>query len=221
MLPGGAGDIGLTPSGKITHGHNMVVRTRALWNAKGYAVLIVDTVAHANLRGLRSAPAYAKYIAQWVAEAHRLQKGPVFLMGTSQGSIAAVNGAAHAPEGSVAGVVLTESVSVLGHSGETVFSAQPERIKIPVLIVANQQDRCFVAPPQMAERIAAAMVASPDVRVATVSGGTSSAASANACGSLTPHGYYGIEQQVVDIISPWLDAHAGRSPSPRAPFPNN
>jgi hypothetical protein len=28
-----------------------------------------------------------------------------------------------------------------------------------------------------------------------------------ACGSLTPHGYYGIEAQVIDIIARWLDAH--------------
>lgn len=28
-----------------------------------------------------------------------------------------------------------------------------------------------------------------------------------ACGSLTPHGYHGIEAQVIDIIARWLDAH--------------
>ncbi len=29
------------------------------------------------------------------------------------------------------------------------------------------------------------------------------------CGSLTPHGYYGIESQVVDAISEWIGAHGG------------
>ena len=53
-------------------------------------------------------------------------------------------------------------------------------------------------------RIATAMTNSPDVKVETVSGGTTK--SAKACGSRTPHGYYGIEDRVVDLISKWMDA---------------
>jgi hypothetical protein len=26
-------------------------------------------------------------------------------------------------------------------------------------------------------------------------------------GSLTPHGYYGIETQVIDVIAQWIDSH--------------
>lgn len=129
---------------------------------------------------------------------------PVFLLGTSQGSIAAVNGAAHAAAGTLAGVVLTESVSVMGGSHETVFSASPEQVRVPALIVANTDDLCDVAPPAMAPRIAAAMTNSPNVEVETVSGGSTK--SKKACGSLTPHGYYGIEAPVVDLIGRWMDA---------------
>nr|WP_206364850.1 hypothetical protein [Sphingomonas populi] len=133
--------------------------------------------------------------------------GPVFLPGTSQGSIAAMNGAAHAPAGSIAGVVLTESVSVMGGSGETVFDASPERVRVPALIVANRDDRCDVAPPGAAPKIAAAMTASRDVRVLMVAGGVTR--SAKDCGSLTPHGYYGIEDVVVGKISGWMEANGG------------
>ena len=129
----------------------------------------------------------------------------MFLLGTSQGSIAAMNGAAHAAPGSIAGVVLTESVSVPGGSGETVFDADPQRVRAPALVVANRDDRCDVAPPQAAPRIAAAMTGSRDVRVLTVSGGVTR--SDNNCGSLTPHGYDGIEGPVVDAISRWMEAH--------------
>lgn len=204
MLPGGAGDIGLERDGDIRHDHNFVVRTRALWNRHGYAVVIPDTIDRANLRGARSSPSYARLIETLVDFANRDVARPVFLLGTSQGSIAAMNGAAHAPMGSIAGVVLTESVSVMGGSGETVFSADPERVRVPALVVANRDDRCDVAPPQAARRIAAAMTASPNVRVAFVSGGISR--SATTCGSLTPHGYYGIEDQVVATIAQWMDA---------------
>ncbi|WP_256326100.1 alpha/beta hydrolase [Sphingomonas sp. NFR15] len=205
MLPGGAGDVGLERDGDIRHGDNFVVRTRALWARRGYAVLIPDTIDRANLRGVRSSPGYARLVGDLVGFAHRQVAGPVFLLGTSQGAIAAMNGAAHAPAGSIAGVVLTESVSVRGGSGETVFDASPERVRAPALIVANRDDRCDVAPPQAAPRIAAAMKASRDVRVLMVSGGVTR--SAKACGSLTPHGYYGIEDAVVAKIGAWIGAH--------------
>lgn len=206
MLPGGAGDIGITRDGRLTHGDNFVVRTRALWNAKGYGVLIPDALASDTMRGRRSSPGYARVIGDLVALAHRQGTGPVFLLGTSQGSIAAMNGAAHAAPGSVAGVVLTESVSVMGGSHETVFDADPAQVTIPTLIVANRDDRCNVAPPADAPRIAAAMTHSTEVKVLTVSGGVRR--SQKDCGSLTPHGYYGIEDKVVDAIARWLDAHA-------------
>ncbi|MFW7269897.1 alpha/beta hydrolase [Gluconacetobacter sp. Hr-1-5] len=206
MLPGGTGDIGLQEDGRIGHGDNFVVRTRDLWNKRGYAVLIPDTINHANLRGRRSSSAYARLVEELAAFAHQPKSGPVFLLGTSQGSIAAVNAAAHALPGSIAGVVLTESVSVVGGSGETVFSATPQLVRAPVLVVVNRDDLCNVAPPKSARQIAASMTASKDVRVLTVWGGTTR--SKKNCGSLTPHGYFRIENKVVDAISRWLDTHS-------------
>jgi len=76
---------------------------------------------------------------------------------------------------------------------------------VPTLIVANRADRCDVAPPDDAPRIAAAIKNSPDVHVEFVDGGV--ARSPRACGSLTPHGYYGIETGVIDTIAQWIDRH--------------
>jgi hypothetical protein len=206
MLPGGGGDIGAGRDGDVRHDDNFVVRTRALWVARGYAVLIPDTIDHANLRGVRSSPGYGRLVDGLIGFAHTQARGPVFLLGTSQGSIAAMNGAAHAAPGSIAGVVLTESVSRMGASGETVFSTDLQDVTAPALVVANRDDACDVAPPEDAPRIAAAMTHSPDVRVLAVAGGITK--SIKACGSLTPHGYFGIEMSVVEQISQWMRAHA-------------
>lgn len=205
MLPGGAGDVGIERDGDLKRGHNFVVRTRAAWNARGYAVLIPDTISGENLRGIRSSPGYAQLIEDIVRFAHGQARAPIFLLGTSQGSIAAMNGAAHAAPGIINGVILTESVSVMGGSGETVFDAGPDKVRVPALVVANRDDRCNVAPPGNATKIAAAMTASPDVRVLFVSGGNDH--DGNDCGSLSPHGYYGIEPKVVADITSWMDAH--------------
>jgi hypothetical protein len=204
MLPGGAGDIGIERTGDVRHDDNFVVRTRNLWVARGYAVLIPDTVDGDNLRGLRSSPAYAALVGELVGFAHTKSSVPVFLLGTSQGSIAAMNGAAHLPAAQLAGVVLTESVSRQGGSHETVFQASPQDVRVPALVVANHDDRCAVAPPEDAPRIVAAMSHSAQARVLYVNGDTSQ--SSKACGSLTPHGYYGIEPMVVDRIADWMDA---------------
>jgi hypothetical protein len=208
MLPGGAGDVGIRRNGDVRHDDNFVVRTRELWVSRGFAVLIPDAVDNDNLRGMRSSPVYAALIGDLVQFAHQQSATPVFLLGTSQGSIAAMNGAAHIDPAQLAGVVLTESVSVLGGSHETVFQADPKDVRVPALVVANQDDRCDVAPPGNASRIAAAMSASPSVKVIQVSGGIQH--SSNACGSLTPHGYYGIEAQVVDAIAGWMARQLSR-----------
>ncbi|MBF7015699.1 alpha/beta hydrolase [Novosphingobium sp. HR1a] len=205
MLPGGAGNVGIERDGDLKRDHNFVIRTRAAWNARGYAVLIPDTIADQNLRGVRSSPSYGQLVEDLVRFAHGQVRAPVFLLGTSQGSIAAMNGAAHATPGSINGVVLTESVSVMGGSGETVLDADPGRVRVPALVVANRDDHCNVAPPANAPKIGAAMTASPDVRVLLVSGGIDR--DGNDCGSLSPHGYYGIEPKVVGDIADWMDAH--------------
>jgi pimeloyl-ACP methyl ester carboxylesterase len=202
MLPGGAGDVGLTRDGDVRHDKNFVVRTRQAWAARGYAVLIPDWIGHESLRGKRSSPDYFAIIEALIEYAHKQSAAPIFLLGTSQGSIAAANGAAHAKPGSIAGVILTESVSVMGGSHETVFDAGLSDIRVPALIVANRDDRCRVAPPEDAAKIAAAITHAPDVRVEEVSGGIDK--SGNACGSLSPHGYYGIEDKVISMTDAWI-----------------
>ncbi len=154
MLPGGSGDLDETRNGDIRHHENFVVRTRA---PVGGAWLCGSDPRHDRPREPARPAQFACLCPprRWPRRlCPRQARGPVYLLGTSQGSIAAMNGAAHARPGAVAGVVLTESVSILGHSGETVFSAAPQDVRVPALVVANRQDRCDVAPPQEAPRIA-------------------------------------------------------------------
>ena len=205
MLPGGTGRIGLDPGGNIRHGANFLVRTRESWIRRGFAVLIPDSPGGRNLRGHRHGHEYGAVLTFLVSLARHETGMPVFLVGTSQGTIAAINGAAHAHPGALAGIVLTESVSVAGHlSTATVFDADPAAVRVPVLIVANRRDHCPVAPSTMAPRIAGSLTAAPSVTLRFVDGGRSQT---GRCGSLSPHGYDGIEPRVEALITAWLDAH--------------
>lgn len=202
MLPGGAGDIGIAGDGSLRHGDNFLVRTRARFAALGFAVLIPDAAGTRSLRGRRSTPAYGGIVAALVRAAGQMSGRPVFLLGTSQGAIAAVNGAAHMAKGTIAGLVLTESVSRRGGSGETVFDADPAAVTAPVLIIANDDDACPVAPPADAARIARSLKSAADVQVVHASGGLKVGQD---CGSRSPHGYWGMDEQVVGLIADWID----------------
>ncbi|WP_222105729.1 alpha/beta hydrolase [Paraburkholderia sp. BCC1885] len=205
MFSGGADDIGIEKDGVIRHGDNFVVRSRDLWTAKGYGVVLVDAIDHQSMRGKRSTDAYAAVTREVVAFAHEQADAPVWVMGTSQGSIAAMNAASHARGEELAGVILTESVSILGASHETVFDAHPEDVHVPALVVANKDDRCKVAPPSMADAIAHSM---RNTRATVLFEQGGEVRSSNECASLSPHGYYGIEDKVVNDIAEWM-AHVG------------
>ncbi|MEP9351086.1 alpha/beta fold hydrolase [Xanthobacter sp. KR7-225] len=215
MLPGGAGNVGIRPDGTLARGDNFLVRTRAQFAARGFAVLIPDAAGTGNLRGRRRTPAYGDVVRALAAFAGKQTGRPVFLVGTSQGAIAAANGAARAPAGQmtgqitgeVAGLVLTEAVSVLGGSRESVYDADLAAVRVPVLILANRDDACPVSPPAQAPKIAAALSGAPSVTVEEVAGGRPG----KPCGALSPHGYLGIEDEVVGLISAWIDARLAAS----------
>ena len=183
MLPGGTGKVGIDRDGVIAHRDNFVVRTPLPWTARGYAVLIPDAVGGADPRGVRSSQAYGVLVGRMVDCARRLASLPVVLLGTSQGTIAAANGAAS-----------------VAHDADP--AALAALVRGPTLSVATPDDACDGAPPLAAGRIAAAFTTAPRVDVATVSGGIRR--SDQACGSRSPHGHDGIAGRVVDLIDTWF-----------------
>jgi len=201
LFPGGAGQLGLGDDGRFRHGANILLRTRNDWLARGFAVVIGDAPTAASLRGRRSTEAFGRDAAALLGWARARFAVPVFAIGTSQGTIAAVNAAATAPD-AVAGVVLLESLSRLGGSGETVFDAQPARVTAPVLVVANAADACPVTPPADADRVAAAFTSAKAEGLRLDGPPTTG----EPCASLSAHGYRGIEDELVAKVAAWLDA---------------
>ncbi|MBV9863023.1 MAG: alpha/beta hydrolase [Alphaproteobacteria bacterium] len=206
MLPGGDGTIAIDNSGQVQRGGNFLIRTRDLWVQQGLAVLLVAPPDGHSLMGERHSPAYAAAIGTAADFARSRVNAPVWLVGTSQGAIAAVNGAARLGT-KIAGLVVSSSVTRLGRSGETVFDAYPGSVAVPALVVANTRDTCVVSPPGDAAALAAALSASPRKEVVTFE---SSEIRSDPCEAMSPHGYLGIEAAVIRGIADWIKSSPAR-----------
>jgi hypothetical protein len=101
---------------------NFLLRTLPLWRAQGFAVAVLSSPNGMSLLGHRHAPAYAATIGQAVDFVHSRANLPVWLVGISQGSTAAVAGGARL-SGKVAGIVVISSVTDRSSSGETCSTA--------------------------------------------------------------------------------------------------
>jgi alpha-beta hydrolase superfamily lysophospholipase len=119
-------------------------------------------------------------------------------IGTSAGTTAAVNGAAHLGA-KVSGAVLTSSVTRPG-AAETIFDAEPGAIVVPVLVVSKEYDTCAFTPPGDRPTVLAALTRSSRKELVMVTSGQIAKRS-DPCEANSPHGYFGIEGIVVQRIS--------------------
>jgi hypothetical protein len=209
LLPGTDGIVGLDDEGGVHQlGGNFLVRTIGQWTVQGFDVVLPDAPNGSSLLGRRHLPAYVDAIGRAIDFGRSRANFPVWLIGTSQGSTAAVNGAAHLGS-KVSGVVLASSVTRPGRAGETLFDAEPGAIAVPVLVVSNQDDTCSVSPPGDAPNILAALTRSPRKELAMVTS-SQTTRRADPCEGMSPHGYFGIESAVVQRISDWIRTAGGR-----------
>jgi hypothetical protein len=120
---------------------NFLVRSRDLFVARGFTVVVMDTPSdEASGMGdrFRVGDAHRRDIAAVIAWLRRHAAAPVWLVGTSMGTLSAANGGT-LQSGGPDGIVLTSSVtreSKRVHN--TVYDAGPNFVKVPTLIVYNR-----------------------------------------------------------------------------------
>ena len=103
---------------------------------------------------------------------------------------------------------LTSSVaSQTRRVNDTVYDSDLGAIAVPALIVSNRGDTCPSAGPGFAPQILAALARSPRKDIIYVE---SHELRSDPCEALSPHGYLGIEADVVQRISDWIRAAGGR-----------
>jgi hypothetical protein len=196
LIPGGTNLQTIRADGGTDAGQNFVMRVRFRFVAAGFAILYLN-----DPLDLRPAIARMRRIAR-----------PVFLVGTSSGSIVAARNAANLGADGPDGIVLTSSITKASQSSfSTMHDVNVRRIAVPVLFVHNMHDNCPYSPPGGIPSLAARFAKPAEVTQITVS---SDGSDGEECGPISPHGFLGIENAVADEIITWMQAHAEKAPGP-------
>lgn len=131
---------------------------------------------------------------------------PVWLVGTSMGSLSAANAAGRLTAGGPAGIVLTSSVTEASKASyETTPHAGLGDVRVPALVVHHRDDACRASPFSGAEAIVRALKQAPAKELLAFEGG--SPPISTPCEAKAAHGYVGIEAKVVEAIGAWIRAH--------------
>lgn len=206
LLPGGSGKIGLWRSPE-PRSDNFLVRTRGRFAAAGVLVAVVDVPSDRRRDGLAAWRDSQEHRADMAAVARWLRRkapGPVWLIGTSRGTVSAAHLGAYL---NVDGVVLTSPVTRPSmRNPATALDAPLGRIRVPVLLVAHRQDGCAVTPAEGTDDLKTALSNARPVEVMLFEGGAP--ALSDPCQPLSEHGFFGIEDRVVDAITGWIRARA-------------
>jgi len=149
LFAGGKGRLKISNEGIKKKG-NFLVRSRELFAGQGFNVAIVDKPEdRSSLKGFRTTGAHVKDIAgviSFLRERHKHK--PLWLVGTSRGTISAAKSAAqlHNTNGPD-GIVLTASVTESSNSGaDTLRDVDLSKITAPTLVVHHKHDECYITP---------------------------------------------------------------------------
>lgn len=204
LISGGSGGMGY--DGSQPRSDNFLVRTRELFAAKGLnvAVLGLSSDMRNLTQSMRSGADHAQDVLTVVKAIRATSLQPVWLLGTSRGTISAA-AAAILDQGQVVdGLVLTSGYApALLYLRTGLLSRQGvDAIKVPTLAYHHKNDGCRVTSASGVADMAAALGNAPVKKLWLVEGG--GPPSGDPCEPRGHHGFVGMEQQAIDDITSWI-----------------
>ncbi|MDH5444562.1 MAG: alpha/beta hydrolase [Gammaproteobacteria bacterium] len=203
FFAGGHGKLKLNQNGIRKLKNNFLVRSRDAFASQGFNIAIVDKPDDRdNLYGFRLTAEHASDIESLIKYLRKEYKKPVWLVGTSRGTLSVANAAArlHGANGPD-GIVMTATVVVKSRR-DSVQQVELAKIKVPTLFVHNRDDACHVCPYAGVSATMAKLSKVKDIQLISVQGGQSEAS--RPCQALTPHGFLGLEDKVIKDITDWI-----------------
>ena len=201
LFPGGAGktDLERETARNVLDRGNFLVRSRQLIAGQSVAAAVLDAPSdHPN--GMedqfRLSEAHAEDIGKVVADLKkRFPDLPVFLVGTSRGTISAASAGRQLGK-AVDGVVLTSTLFLASRAQPGLSGFDFSTIPSPLLFVHHVDDGCNVTPYSSAKRLA------DRFPLISVSGGLPP--QSRPCDAMSQHGYLGKESETVDAMVKWM-----------------
>jgi hypothetical protein len=207
LFIGGDGAMGFT-AGQVQAGSpNTVARNRYHFAAEGFVVALVDAANDFNATGigLRNRRLGAAHLADLQAVMADLRARypslPIWSVGHSRGTLSAVV-TATSVEPPADGLVLMSSLTGdPATPSEDLSQLAIESITAPALIVSHQGDICPFTLPEDSRALRKRFT-SERAKFRDFNGG--SAPLTDPCDPLAPHGFFGIDQKVVDAVTKWI-----------------
>ncbi|MHA1444810.1 MAG: alpha/beta hydrolase, partial [Candidatus Hodarchaeales archaeon] len=161
LFAGGMGNIKLGHTGgKPSIGAlsgNFLLKTRREFANHGFMVAVYDVPSDQKRKGMytvwRMEEKHADDINAVASYLKKQANIPVWLVGTSKGTISAANGAIRINE-NINGLILTSSVTKYRKRWKKAYKTHPngiidmdlDKITVPTLIVSHRDDKCEVTP---------------------------------------------------------------------------
>jgi pimeloyl-ACP methyl ester carboxylesterase len=148
--------------------------------------------------GFRESPEHAEDIAFLVSYLEHSGYERIFLVGNSRGTLSAAALGTRLKDRHIKGVILTSALEY-----DNFLRWLPlDQLQIPVLMIHHKNDACRISPIEEARMTQASLSATTVVNFIEVSGGAYPRSAP--CDSLSAHGFFGMEEKVVQVISDWI-----------------
>lgn len=216
LLAGGGGHLDLDDRGcpRALTG-NSLVRSIPHFHALGFATALVDAPSDYpgddGLGGFRIAADHAADLGKVIADVRARTSAPVWVAGTSRGSISAANAAARLSGAAAPDGLILTSALMFGSRGlkswvaQTVFDVALESIRVPTLVVGHAEDKCLRSPPDLMDKITARTNGVREQVVMVTGGpGRSGPPGLAACEGRAPHGFTAQEAEVAAGIARFI-----------------
>lgn len=203
LYSGGAGGYGKMGVDGWPSSENFLIRSAKLFSIHPFNVVLVGRATDvSNLDGQTRIGDDHDLDNQAIFRTIKAQSAaPIWLVGTSMGTISVAAAAIRNSGSNIAGIVLTSSVTAYRVKG-AVPAQDLANIKVPVLVLHHERDACKVCIPYEAKSIASGLRNAPIKKTVLVSGGHG--ASGDPCKALHYHGFIGMEREAVDLIANWI-----------------
>ena len=187
---------------------NFLIRTRFDLSKNNFNTFSIDAPFDHQTKdgmyfGFRHSHDHVSDVDEVIKDIQEKYDLPTWIIGTSRGTESVANIAINSSQ-PLAGVIFTASMTNRNKKGWDLTDFSLRSIKIPSLFVHHENDACKVTRPDRIEGISRKLTNSPSVKVVMVDGGMTKG---NPCKPFSHHGFNGIENHVVEVISNFIRSH--------------